>query len=116
MHRHLQYLLSSIETKSAYLIFTADQKVRSAYLDISISSSPFEPKDNKGSPLAVDFDFEKKVIFYSDGLKRAVFQVNTTSSNSEILNFTTREYESKDSSIANRHQSHYIQDGVVFMS
>ncbi|XP_060556897.1 low-density lipoprotein receptor-related protein 2-like, partial [Ruditapes philippinarum] len=46
------------ESEAEYLIFTANQKVQSAYLDISILSAPFEPKDNKGSPLAIDFDFE----------------------------------------------------------
>ncbi|XP_053385857.1 low-density lipoprotein receptor-related protein 2-like [Mercenaria mercenaria] len=81
------------ETKSEYLIFTADQKVMSAYLDASVKSSPFAPKDNEGSPLDIDFDFEMGMIFYSDGLKRAVFQVNTTASKSteiqEYMNLTS---------------------------
>lgn len=57
----------------------------SKYLDPEIKSLPFASKDNKGSPLDIDFDFERKLIFYSDGLKRAVFEVNTSLGRSEEL-------------------------------
>lgn len=73
------------ETKEDYLIYAADQKVMSAYLDPKMKSTPFAPKDNNGSPLDIDFDFENKFIFYSDGLKRAVYKVNTTADRSELI-------------------------------